>query len=126
VLYLALQGYLAKGLEGPPLLREVNSLRVFDRVMTFLSFRAARATLSALGTRRLQPQLFILVCVALLAAAWPISQRGLHFGAGTSAVDPVFALLWLLGIVCAVGAARQAKFHRLAALIQMGAAGLVT
>ncbi|MEW5716870.1 hydrogen gas-evolving membrane-bound hydrogenase subunit E, partial [Pseudomonas sp. SB113] len=41
-------------------------------------------------------------------------------------LDPVFAVLWLVGIVCAVGAAYQAKYHRLAALVLLGGAGLVT
>src|SRR5690606_13094939 len=40
--------------------------------------------------------------------------------------DPAFALLWLLGAACAIGAATQAKFHRLAALILTGGAGLVS
>src|SRR5690606_41330518 len=43
-----------------------------------------------------------------------------------SGIDPAFALLWALGAVCAIGAATQAKFHRLAALILTGGAGLVS
>jgi multicomponent K+:H+ antiporter subunit A len=42
------------------------------------------------------------------------------------AVDPAFVALWALGAVSAVGAAWLAKFHRLAALILLGSAGLVT
>ena len=41
-------------------------------------------------------------------------------------IDFAFALVWLIGIVCAVATAYQAKYHRLAALILMGGAGLVT
>src|SRR5690606_17297189 len=33
---------------------------------------------------------------------------------------------WIVGIICALGAAYQAKYHRLAALILMGGAGIVT
>ena len=40
--------------------------------------------------------------------------------------SPMFVLLWLIGMACAVGAAWQAKFHRLAALTMLGVAGLVT
>jgi len=40
--------------------------------------------------------------------------------------DPVFAALWAVGVACAVGAAWQAKYHRLAALMLMGGAGVVT
>ena len=42
-----------------------------------------------------------------------------------SRFDIAFALVWAIGIVCAVGTAYQAKYHRLAALILMGGAGLV-
>ena len=43
-----------------------------------------------------------------------------------SAFQPAFALLWLVGAACAIGAATQAKYHRLAALSLAGAAGLAT
>src|SRR3546814_11567922 len=45
--------------------------------------------------------------------------------APSTAVDPMLALVWAAGAVCAVGAAYHAKYHRLAALILMGGAGLV-
>ena len=41
-------------------------------------------------------------------------------------VDPVFALVWLVGAACAVAAAWQAKYHRFAALALLGGAGIVT
>ena len=42
-----------------------------------------------------------------------------------SNIDPVLALIWAIGAACALGAAWQAKFHRLAALILLGGTGLV-
>ncbi len=127
VLYRAFRGWLSKGLDGPPLIRHVQSPRVFDRVMVFLSWRAARSAVRLFGTRRLQPQLRIVVCVAVVAALWPLSQRGLIPGQETLlGFDPGLALVWLVGAACAVAAAYQAKFHRLAALVMMGGAGLAT
>src|SRR5690606_21258922 len=41
-------------------------------------------------------------------------------------IDPVLTLMWVIGGLCAVAAAHQAKFYRLAALIFMSGAGLVT
>jgi multicomponent K+:H+ antiporter subunit A len=41
-------------------------------------------------------------------------------------VDPGFALIWIVGCLCAVGAAWQAKFHRYAGLILMAGAGLAS
>ncbi|MET0411575.1 MAG: hydrogen gas-evolving membrane-bound hydrogenase subunit E, partial [Polyangiaceae bacterium] len=40
--------------------------------------------------------------------------------------SPAFALLWFIGMVCAIGAAVTAKFHRLVAITLMGGAGLIT
>lgn len=92
-----------------------------------LSWNWARKAESFLSTRRLQPQLRIVVAVAVLAAAWPIFVSGLQSGSlGAQPVDPIFAGLWILGGACAIGAAYQAKYHRLAALILLGGAGLVT
>ena len=65
--------------------------------------------------------------MAVLAAAWAVHRRGLEPGnLAPSGVDPVLALVWAVGAACALGAAWQAKFHRLAALILLGGAGLVT
>ena len=95
--------------------------------MVSLSWRLAKSGAQLLSTRRLQPQLRLLVCVALVAALWPLYRRGLQAGnVAPAAIDPAFALVWLVGIACALGAAYQAKFHRLAALILMGGAGLAT
>ena len=125
LLYLTLQKYLLSGIEGPPLLGHLNSQRIFDRAMMFLFSRAARSSVALFGTRRLQPQLRLLVCMAIVAGLIPFIRRGLDTGHPSSfETDPAFALLWVVGIVCAVGAAYQAKYHRLAALILMGGAGL--
>ena len=54
-------------------------------------------------------------------------QGGLPAGnMAVAAADPAFALMWLVGAACAIGAATQAKYHRLAALSLAGAAGLAT
>ncbi|CAO3439021.1 monovalent cation/H+ antiporter subunit A [Azospirillum doebereinerae] len=126
-LYLLLQRHLLKGIEGPPLIRPLEGRRMFERTMVFLSWRLARRLEGVFGTRRLQPQLRLVVSVAALAAGWAVYRRGL--GPGNlvpSGIDPVLALIWVLGAVCALGAAWQAKFHRLAALILLGGTGLVT
>jgi multicomponent K+:H+ antiporter subunit A len=126
LLYLALQNYLSSGIEGSPLLRNLSSQRIFDRVMVTLSWRAARSAVTLLGTRHLQPQLRLLIGVAIIAALIPLYRHEFHAGYATlTAFDPAFALLWAVGAVCAIGAAHQAKYHRLAALILMGGAGLV-
>jgi multicomponent K+:H+ antiporter subunit A len=127
VFYLLLQKRLARGIERPPLLPPVDGRLVFERVWVFVSWRLSRALEALLGTRRLQPQLRWLVVVALAAGLWPFFQHGLpplelapmHF-------DAAFALAWTVGAACALGAAWQAKFHRLAALVLAGGSGLAT
>ena len=127
MLYLALRKYLAYCEEGPPYFRRIKGQRIFDDVLVTVSWRWARTIEQRLGTRALQPQLRLLVGVAFLAAMLPLT--GMLFGPwdiNPTRVDAAFAGLWAIGIVCAIGAAYQAKFHRIVALILMGGAGLVT
>ena len=64
---------------------------------------------------------------AIVAGSLPLIFNGWSRGAAPLTVlDPLFAVLWLGGAACAIGAAVQAKFHRLAALIMVGGVGLIT
>jgi multicomponent K+:H+ antiporter subunit A len=111
--------------DGPPLWGSLDAAHIFERVMVMVSWRWARSLESLLGTQRLQPQLLLLVCVALVAALWPVYQRGLGAARISSTdTDPVFAAVWIVGIACALGCAYLAKYHRLAAVILGGGAGL--
>jgi multicomponent K+:H+ antiporter subunit A len=126
VLYLLLQRYLLRGLDSTPLLPPIEGRRIFEAALVTLSWRWARTLEGLLGTRRLQPQLFWLVAVALLAALLPISQGGFTLGPlAATPLHPAFLVVWLVGAGCALGAAWQAKFHRLAALVLAAGAGLV-
>jgi multicomponent K+:H+ antiporter subunit A len=127
LLYWLLQRHLAKGIDGPPLVRHLKGQRIFERVLVTLSWKWARSLERLFGTQRLQPQLRMLVAFAVLAALWPLYRQGLVSGSrpGT-AFDPAFLLLWIVGGLCAIGAAYQAKYHRLAAMVLLGGAGLVT
>ncbi len=125
-LYYILRAYLLT-CDGPPLLHHIKGQRIFERVMVTLSWRVARLLEGFLGTSRLQPQLQLLVCAALLAGTVPIYIRGIRTeGLVPAGFDFAFGMLWAVGIACALAAAYQAKFHRLAALILLGGAGLVT
>src|SRR3546814_2712359 len=68
-----------------------------------------------------------LIVVALVAGTLPFLRYGYSRGSvPDTLIDPVFALLWILGGACAVAAAVLAKFHRLVALVLIGGAGLAT
>ncbi|MET4635164.1 multicomponent K+:H+ antiporter subunit A [Kaistia defluvii] len=127
ILFALLKNYLATSEEGPPYFRRLKGQRIFERAMVTMSWRWARFLEARLGTRRLQPQLRLLVLVAIVAAVWPLTILGFNRDKLTLAgADPAFVGLWAIAIVCAIGAAWQAKFHRLVALTLMGGAGLVT
>lgn len=127
VLYILLKDYLASCEEGPPYFRRLKGQRIFERILVTVSWRGARFIESNLGTRRLQPQLRLLVALAFVAAFCVLYGSGFDPGPlSWQGGDAAFAGLWAIGIACAVGAAYQAKFHRLVALILLGGAGLVT
>ncbi|HEX8664288.1 MAG TPA: monovalent cation/H+ antiporter subunit A [Beijerinckiaceae bacterium] len=124
--YFMLRSYLLRN-DGPPVLRHLKGQRVFEWTLVFLSWRLARGLEGILGTRRLQPQLQIMVSFAFIAALTALYGRGIGLaGPPRTGFDLAFALVWAVGIACALGAASLAKFHRLAALILLGGAGLVT
>ena len=126
-LYLLLYKRLSRGAEEAPLLPPIEGRRIFERVLAAVSLRGARALEALLGTRRLQPQLRWLVVAALAAGLWPALQHGLAPGPlPWTPLHPAFALAWAVGAACALGAAWQAKFHRLVALMLAAGAGLVT
>ena len=127
LIYLALQRYLARSVDGAPYLRNLKGQRIFERILVTISWRMARWAEANLGTRRLQPQLRLVVFLAFIAGLWPLFRGGFQLELpGLAGFDPVFAAIWFVGIVCALGAAYQAKYHRLAALVLMGGAGIVT
>ena len=127
LLYLALKDYLRHSPVGPPLLRLMNGRRLFERGVLLLSLRWAQSAQKVLSTRRLQPQLQILLLAAFAAALVPFFLDSLSLQwPDWRNIDIPLALVWVTGAGCAIGAAYQAKYHRLVALILLGGAGLTT
>lgn len=109
-----------------PWLSRLNAGRIFQ-IVNVAAIRGAGRVARILFPWRLQPQLLMIVCAALLAGFLPPALRGWSRGPlPLTPLDPLFVLLWAVGAACALGAAFQAKFHRLAALIMVGGVGLVT
>ncbi|MFC0131562.1 monovalent cation/H+ antiporter subunit A [Massilia eurypsychrophila] len=108
-----------------PVLHRVKGAQFYESTLLGLS-QGAAWLLRWTGTRRLQPQLLVLVA-AMVAVPLIVAQPWQAFAAPNLAgADPLFALLWLIGAGCAVAAAWKAKYHRLAALALVGGTGLVT
>jgi multicomponent K+:H+ antiporter subunit A len=109
-----------------PLLSRFDSRRAFDIVNVAVT-RTAGTLSRKLFPSRLQVQLLLIVLSAIAAGFWPLRSRDWVSGQlPLTPIDPLFVLLWVGGAACAVGAALQAKFHRLVALILLGGAGLIT
>lgn len=118
---------IATGPEGPVLIHRIRGQRIYDWVLFRLTWRLPRLALHLFSTEALQPQLRLLVLTAIAVAMgslWGVltfaDNLRLH------APNPAFALMWVVGAACAIAAAWQAKYHRFAALVLLGGAGVVT
>jgi multicomponent K+:H+ antiporter subunit A len=104
----------------------VDGRRAFDLIMVLL-VRTSERLMGWISSRRLQTQLVLIVVVGLASGLAPLlGQTAPQPAKALTPLNAVFAFLWLIGAACAVGAASQAKYHRLAALIMVGGAGLMT
>ncbi|ETK13703.1 monovalent cation/H+ antiporter subunit A [Pseudomonas sp. FH1] len=127
VLYLLLRKQLKLGrFKYPPIISYFNGKRGFERSLVVM-MRGVRKIEKRISTKRLQTQLFLLVLVAVIGGMIPMLNSGLSWGDRPKIPGSiVFVTLWLLAIACALGAAWQAKYHRLAALTMVSVCGLMT
>ncbi|RZJ03417.1 MAG: DUF4040 domain-containing protein, partial [Rubrivivax sp.] len=126
VLYLLFAArFKARALRQTPVIHVLDGKRLFERTLAFAT-ALARRSLRLASTRRLQPQLLCIIVIAGATALGSALVVPLSWGDRARVpVTPEFALLWLIGGASAIGAAWQAKFHRLAALAMLGVVGLV-
>src|SRR5690606_38701388 len=127
VLYGAMRSWFDR-CRHAPLIGAVSMRRIFERgLVLFGAELPARLERRLFPGRRLQVQLLLIVLAALVAGSLAASTAPFdNPPPRLDAIDPAFALLWMLGAACAIGAATQAKFQRFAALILTGGAGLVS
>ena len=113
-------------MSAAPGLSRLNAARIFD-IFNVAAIRGAGRLKRSLFSSRLQPQLLLIVTAALVAGFLPLALGGWSAGSSPlTPLDPLFLTMWLVGMVCALGAAARAKFHRFAALIMVGGVGLIT
>ena len=127
LLYLLLRQLRAKNyVDHAPVASWFNGQRIFLSVMALIT-NMARKLRRLLGTRRWQWQALWLVLAALITATLPLLIHGMQLGNRASQpLSPSFVLLWVIGISCSLSAAFLVKYHRLAALVTLGGAGLAT
>jgi multicomponent K+:H+ antiporter subunit A len=112
--------------DSVPVLHRFSGKEAYESVLLNLSTAAAKLE-KWLSTRYIQPQLLLILSVVIVLGflAWP-RFIDLNFASSTQNIDPLFAMLWVIGCACAVGAAWQAKYHRLVALSLIGGTGVIT
>lgn len=127
ILYFILRQYFnLSQRDKAPVLYRLNGKQAYENTMLALAGGAARLE-RLLGTRRLQSQLMLMI-VAGIVASLLILQAGSNLWQRfpEAPLHIPFTILWGIGCVCAVAAAWQAKYHRLAALILVGGTGIAT
>ena len=126
LLYLALRAHQRANPGRVPFIYRLDGRRTFEALLDGSSVAAAWL-LRWVSSTRLQVQMVLIVVGTLFVAWLPLRAGGWLDGAvRLTPVDPVFALLWVVGGTCALAAAFQAKYHRLASLALAGGAGLIT
>ncbi len=125
-LYMALRQRQRDQPGKAPFIYRFDGKRSFEFLLNLATVGATRL-LRVVSSPRLQVQLLLVVLGACFLAGmawWGSDMSGPR--RDTTPLDPVFMLMWAIGGACAIGAANQAKYHRLAALMMAGGAGLVT
>jgi multicomponent K+:H+ antiporter subunit A len=125
-LYLLLKRYFGLAeRERVPVLHRLNGAQAYETCMLALA-RGANWLLRWTGTQRLQLQLLLLMATMVAVPLLVVSPLPVLPLLRFTDLDPLFALLWSIGALCALGAAWQAKYHRLVALLLVGGTGVVT
>lgn len=124
------RGMNVSGVKAAPVIGIFSGKKLFRSVLA-LFVVGARAGMRFVSTRRLQPQLLLVMLVTVLAAASPLYGLPLADWLDASTREklpfsPMFALLWVVGCFAAVASVWQAKYHRLTSLVLMSVAGLTT
>ncbi|ABR90428.1 multicomponent K+:H+ antiporter subunit A, pH adaptation [Janthinobacterium sp. Marseille] len=125
VFYIILRRYFyLASRDRVPVLHRLSGAQAYESTMLRISAGAA-LLVKWLGTRRLQPQLFLMMVAMIGVPLLMVRPLPVLNAASFNNVDPLFALMWVIGCVCALAGAWQAKYHRLAALILVGGTGVV-
>jgi len=125
VLYTWLYRRWDHALRPAPFAQLADGKRNFEVLIVRL-IRTADRVMHLLYSPRQQAQLAVLALTVVAIAATTLRELTFANPRSVSPIHPAFALLALVSSACACGAALQAKFHRLAALVMVGGTGLAT
>ena len=112
-------------LEKAPLLWRLEGKRMFEKVLAAAT-DAARRVVRRTSSRQLQRQLLWMIVAAGATGLGAALIVPLEWGSRPRVPATIdFVLLWLVGGAAAIGAAWQARFHRLFSLVLLGVTGVV-
>ncbi|NEN75122.1 monovalent cation/H+ antiporter subunit A [Pelistega sp. NLN82] len=125
VVYIILCPYLRSNPGQTLGITHLNGSRIFDSIMNGLDNIALNVN-AYIASNRVQVQVLCIVLVSFIVALIPLLRYQDGLVLPRSSFDIAFALLWAMGALCAIGAARQAKYNRFRTVIFAGGAGIVT
>lgn len=125
LLIFVLDNYRHGRSDRAPLLYRFDGQRIFESIIEWIE-TTADTLIGKTYSPRLQRQILLIIAVTLVVATLPLLRGQWLTPTQFTAVDPLFALMWVAGGACAVGVAYYAKHHRPAALLLAGGTGLVT
>ena len=108
-----------------PVLHRLKGAQAYESTMLALK-QGATWLIRWSGTQRLQPQMLVLMAIMVASPLLLVDPLPAIPTLSVHSLDPLFAVLWIIGAGCALGAAYQAKYHRLVALSLVGGTGVVT
>ncbi|MTH63552.1 monovalent cation/H+ antiporter subunit A [Paracoccus shanxieyensis] len=127
LIYLLPRRWIDAGEEGFRAMRAINFGVMFERGLNLFTKRLPQIGLRRLSANGLQAQLRAMVLMGMAGAYFALGPLDWNIPIPeVTTRELVFALLWIVGAGCAIGAAWQAKYHRFAALVLLGGAGMVT
>ncbi|MDY3331429.1 MAG: monovalent cation/H+ antiporter subunit A [Pelistega sp.] len=124
VVYFVLRPYWASH-AGHTLGINVEGREVFDGLINRLD-RFAAGVNEYISSQRVQVQMFCIVLVTFIVALIPLLNYDDWLKWPRTKFNIAFAILWIVGAACAVGAAHQAKYNRFRAVVFAGGAGIAT
>lgn len=124
VVYFVLRPYWQSH-PGHTLGSKIDGREVFDNLINRLDSFAATVN-EYISSTRVQVQMFCIVLVTFIVALIPLLHYSDWLMWPRTKFSPSFAILWIVGAACAIGAAHQAKYNRFRAVVFAGGAGIAT
>ncbi len=124
VVYFVLRPYW-QSYPGHTLGSKIEGREVFDNLINHLDNFAATVN-EYISSTRVQVQMFCIVLVTFIVALIPLLHYSDWLMWPRTKFSPSFAILWIVGAACAIGAAHQAKYNRFRAVVFAGGAGIAT